>query len=123
MIPIIVLSAMNLVYDNTFTEESIVNEKPRINEDVSGFDDNLLTILMDNLGTMATIYEKPPEAFVKKTKEKYFEDDNEDEYEETQFNINEDDYNNLPKEKSKKEKNVNNNINNINNEEIQPQEQ
>jgi vesicle coat complex subunit len=112
-----------MTIDPQIANKIIVNEKPRINEDVSGFDDNLLTILMDNLGTMATIYEKPPEAFVKKTKEKYFEDDNEDEYEETQFNINEDDYNNLPKEKSKKEKNVNNNINNINNEEIQPQEQ
>ena len=97
----------------------IVNDKPRINEDVSGFDDNLLAILMDNLGTMATIYEKPPEAFVKKTKEKYFEDDNEGEYEESQFNLNEDDYN-MPKEKEKKEKKVDI-VNNIDNEEeIQP---
>ena len=80
--------------------------KQKLNEDVSGFDDNLLAILMDNLGTMATIYEKPPEAFVKKTKEKYFEDDNEGEYEESQFNLNEDDYN-MPKEKEKKETNDN----------------
>ena len=36
---------------------------------------------MDNLGTMVTIYGKPPELFVKKTKEKFFEEDNEGEYE------------------------------------------
>ena len=91
-----------MTIDPQLASKIIVNDKPRINEDVSGFDDNLLAILMDNLGTMATIYEKPPEAFVKKTKEKYFEDDNEGEYEESQFNLNEDDYN-MPKEKEKKE--------------------
>ena len=111
-----------MTIDPQIANKIIVNEKPRINEDVSGFDDNLLAVLMDNLGTLSTIYEKPPEAFVKKTKEKYFEDDNEGEYEESQFNINEDDYSNLPKEK--KEKNINanvnmNNNNNINNEENQ----
>ena len=102
--------------DPQIANKIIVNEKPRINEDVSGFDDNLLAILMDNLGTLSTIYEKPPEAFVKKTKEKYFEDDNEGEYEESQFNVNEEEYNDIPKEK--KEKNIN-----INNEEQQPQPQ
>ena len=114
-----------MTIDPQIANKIIVNEKPRINEDVSGFDDNLLAVLMDNLGTLSTIYEKPPEAFVKKTKEKYFEDDNEGEYEESQFNINEDDYSNLPKEKKEKNINVNvnmNNNNNINNEENQPQQ-
>ena len=106
-----------MTIDPQIANKIIVNEKPRINEDVSGFDDNLLAILMDNLGTLSTIYEKPPEAFVKKTKEKYFEDDNEGEYEESQFNVNEEEYNDIPKEKKeKKEKNIN-----INNEEQQPQ--
>ena len=105
-----------MTIDPQIANKIIVNEKPRINEDVSGFDDNLLAILMDNLGTLSTIYEKPPEAFVKKTKEKYFEDDNEGEYEESQFNVNEEGYNDIPKEK--KEKNIN-----INNEEQQPQPQ
>ena len=104
-----------MTIDPQLASKIIVNDKPRINEDVSGFDDNLLAILMDNLGTMATIYEKPPEAFVKKTKEKYFEDDNEGEYEESQFNLNEDDYN-MPKEKEKKEKKVDI-VNNMDNEE------
>ena len=105
-----------MTIDPQIANKIIVNEKPRINEDVSGFDDNLLAILMDNLGTLSTIYEKPPEAFVKKTKEKYFEDDNEGEYEESQFNVNEEEYNDITKEK--KEKNIN-----INNEEQQPQPQ
>ena len=108
-----------MTIDPQLASKIIVNDKPRINEDVSGFDDNLLAILMDNLGTMATIYEKPPEAFVKKTKEKYFEDDNEGEYEESQFNLNEDDYN-MPKEKEKKEKKVDIVKNIDNEEEIQP---
>ena len=120
-----------MTIDPQIANKIIVNEKPRINEDVSGFDDNLLAILMDNLGTLATIYEKPPESFVKKTKEKFFEEDNEGEYEESQFNLNEDDYNNVPKPKQEKEKdknininnkNANNDMNNINNEEPKPKQ-
>ena len=117
-----------MTIDPQIANKIIVNEKPRINEDVSGFDDNLLAILMDNLGTLATIYEKPPESFVKKTKEKFFEEDNEGEYEESQFNLNEDDYNNVPKQKQEKEKEKDKNINNnnvnndMNNEEQKPQQ-
>ena len=120
-----------MTIDPQIANKIIVNEKPRINEDVSGFDDNLLAILMDNLGTLATIYEKPPESFVKKTKEKFFEEDNEGEYEESQFNLNEDDYSNVPKQKQEKEKdknininnkNANNDMNNINNEEPKPKQ-
>ena len=51
---------------------------------------------------MATIYEKPPELFVKKTKEKYFDEDNEGEYEESQFNLNEDEE--IPREEKKEKK-------------------
>ena len=101
--------------DPQLASKIIVNEKPVINEDVSGFDDNLLSILMDNLGTMATIYEKPPELFVKKTKEKYFDEDNEGEYEESQFNLNEDEE--IPKEekKSQNRQRIEENNNNDNN--------
>ena len=101
-----------MTIDPQLASRIIVNEKPKINEDASGFDDNLLAILMDNLGTMATIYEKPPESFVKKTKEKFFDEENEDEYEESQFKLNEDEE--VPKEdkKKKKEKIVENNIKN-----------
>ena len=44
-------------------------DKPWINEDASGFNDNLLATLMDDLGTLVTIYKKPPKSFMKKTKE------------------------------------------------------
>ena len=114
-----------MTIDPQIANKIIVNEKPRINEDVSGFDDNLLAILMDNLGTLSTIYEKPPESFVKKTKEKYFEDDNEGEYEESQFNLNEDDYE-IQKEKKEKQKakkmNNDNEEDNINNENPPPKQ-
>ena len=102
-----------MTIDPQLASKIIVNEKPKINEDASGFDDNLLAILMDNLGTLATIYEKPPEVFVKKTKEKYFDEENEDEYEESQFKLNEDE--DIPKEDNKKSRqNIedNNQINN-----------
>ena len=101
--------------DPQLASKIIINEKPVINEDVSGFDDNLLAVLMDNLGTMATIYEKPPELFVKKTKEKYFDEDNEGEYEESQFNLNEDEE--IPREekKTQKREKIEENNNNENN--------
>ena len=120
-----------MTIDPQIANKIIVNEKPRINEDVSGFNDNLLATLMDNLGTLATIYEKPPESFVKKTKEKFLEDENEGDNEESQFNINEDEFNfseekkekGEKKEKNKKDKNENeNNNNDIINEEPQPKQ-
>ena len=102
-----------MTIDPQLASKIIVNEKPKINEDASGFDDNLLAILMDNLGTLATIYEKPPEVFVKKTKEKYFDEENEDEYEESQFKLNEDE--DIPKEDNKKSRQNNEDNNQINN--------
>ena len=104
--------------DPQIANKIIVNEKPRINEDVSGFDDNLLSILMDNLGTLSTIYEKPPEAFVKKTKEKFFEEDNEGEYEESQFNLNDEDNIDNIKNKEVKHNKINNKEINNNNDNI-----
>ena len=116
-----------MTIDPQMASQIIVNEKPRINEDVSGFNDNLLANLMDNLGTLATIYEKPPDTFVKKNKEKILEEDNEGDNEESQFNVDEDDINysegkQEKKEKYKKDQNENNdnyNDNNIINEEPQ----
>ena len=102
-----------MTIDPQLASKIIVNEKPKINEDASGFDDNLLAILMDNLGTLATIYEKPPEVFVKKTKEKYFDEENEDEYEESQFKLNEDE--DIPKEDNKKSRQNNEDNKQINN--------
>lgn len=74
--------------DPQLASKIIVTEKPRISEDVSGYDETLLDKLMNNLGTLASIYGKPPELFVKKTKKKYFDDEDEEgEYEESAFNV------------------------------------
>ena len=48
-------------------------DKPWINEDASGFNDNLLATLIIDLGTLVAIYKKPSESFMKKTKEKFLE--------------------------------------------------
>ena len=73
--------------DPQLASKIIITEKPKISEDISGYDEILLEKLMDNLGTLSTIYAKPPELFVKKTKNKYFEDEEEGEYEESAFNV------------------------------------
>ena len=73
--------------DPQLASKIITTEKPRISEDVSGYDNVLLDKLLNNLGTLATVYSKPPELFVKKTKNKYFDEEEEGEYEESAFNL------------------------------------
>lgn len=46
----------------------ILSEKPRISEESNLIEGSLLDKLVDNLGTLATIYVKPPESFVKRSK-------------------------------------------------------
>lgn len=46
----------------------VLNEKAVISPDSSNLDPSLLDKLMENLGTLAVIYTKPPELFVKKAK-------------------------------------------------------
>ncbi len=106
-----------MTIDPQLASKIIVNDKPKISEDVSGFDDNLLAILMNNLGTLSVVYGKPPEVFVKKTKENYFaDDDNEGEYEESTFKLNEDEEEDEEKERRNQNQNINTNQNNnINN--------
>ena len=91
-----------MTIDLQLASKIIVNEKTKINEDASGFADNLLEFLLDNLGKMSTRNEKIPELFVKKIKKKHFDDEKEDEYEESQFKLNEDEE--IPKEDIKKKK-------------------
>ena len=99
--------------DPQLASKIIITEKPKISEDISGYDEILLEKLMDNLGTLSTIYSKPPELFVKKTKNKYFEDEEEGEYEESTFNV-------IEKENENNiENNIQNNNNNIQNNNIQ----
>lgn len=73
--------------DPQLASKIIITEKPRISEDVSGYDEILLDKLLNNLGTLASVYSKPPELFVKKTKNKYFDEEEEGEYEESTFNL------------------------------------
>jgi len=102
--------------DPQLSSKIITSEKPKISEDISGYDEVLLEKLLDNLGTLATIYAKPPELFVKKTKEKFFEDEEEGEYEESAFNIDEGNNEvNIQDDDNNKNNNLNNNENNNNN--------
>ena len=98
--------------DPQLASKIIITEKPKISEDISGYDEILLEKLMDNLGTLSTIYSKPPELFVKKTKNKYFEDEEEGEYEESTFNV-------VEKENENNIENNNIQNNNIQNNNIQ----
>ena len=103
--------------DPQLASKIIITEKPKISEDISGYDEILLEKLMDNLGTLSTIYSKPPELFVKKTKNKYFEDEEEGEYEESTFNVIEkENENNI---ENNIQNNIQNNNNNIQNNNIQ----
>ena len=73
--------------DPQLASKIIVVEKQRISDDISGFDELLSEKLLDNMGTLATIYCKPPELFVKKTKEKFLGEEGENEYEDTNFTV------------------------------------
>ena len=73
--------------DPQLASKIITTEKPRISEDISGYDNVLLDKLLNNLGTLASVYSKPPELFVKKTKNKYFDEEEEGEHEESAFNL------------------------------------
>jgi len=42
----------------------VLSEKPRISDDTSALEPNLLQELISNISTLASIYHKPPEAFV-----------------------------------------------------------
>jgi AP-1 complex subunit beta-1 len=78
-----------LSVDPNLAAQIILSEKPRISEDISGMDSILLDKLVENLGTLSTIYSKPPELFVKKTKIVLADEEDENEYEENTFNVEE----------------------------------
>lgn len=54
--------------DPNLATHIVLGEKSVISQDSSNMDPSLLDKLLDNLGTLAIIYNKPPELFVKKTK-------------------------------------------------------
>jgi hypothetical protein len=48
----------------------VLGEKPLISEDTSPLDASLLDELIGNMATLASVYHKPPQAFVSKLKKK-----------------------------------------------------
>ena len=42
----------------------VLAEKPIINDDTNVIDPSLLDLLISNISTLASVYHKPPEAFV-----------------------------------------------------------
>ena len=60
----------------------VLAEKPRISEDVSNIEGSLLDKLIDNLGTLSSVYSKAPELFTKKGKKINIGEEEEEEYEE-----------------------------------------
>lgn len=54
--------------DPNLATSIVLSEKAVISQESSNLDPSLLDKLMDNLGTLAIIYTKPPELFIKKVK-------------------------------------------------------
>jgi len=76
-----------LSIDPNLASMIVLSDKPRISEDTSGFDFSLLDLLLNNLGTLSTIYAKPPDLFVKKTNKINMGEEEEAEYEESPIEI------------------------------------
>ena len=54
--------------DPNLAKDFVLSEKRPISQESSNIDSSLLEKLMENFGTLAVIYSKPPEMFVKKVK-------------------------------------------------------
>lgn len=67
----------------------VLTEKPRISEDVSNINSTVLDRLIENLGTLSTVFNKLPEQFVKKTNRVNLGEEEEEDYEENVFNLEE----------------------------------
>jgi hypothetical protein len=76
-----------LAIDPNIAAQIVLTEKPRISEDISNIEASLLDKLVDNLGSLASIYVKPPELFVKKTKIVNLGEEEDTEYEDNAFNL------------------------------------
>eukprot|EP01138_Halocafeteria_seosinensis_P013618 gb/GECG01013907.1/.p1 GENE.gb/GECG01013907.1/~~gb/GECG01013907.1/.p1 ORF type:complete len:950 (+),score=157.59 gb/GECG01013907.1/:1-2850(+) len=68
--------------DPDAAKEVVLASKPTIEDDTNKLDATLLDNLLHNMGTLASVYHKPPEAFVKKSKTSGELDDDETESEE-----------------------------------------
>ena len=72
----------------------VLSEKPRISEENTTVSGSLLDKLVDNLGSLATIYSKSPEQFVRKSKNINIGEEEDTEVEEAKFQVEEEDKNN-----------------------------
>lgn len=75
-----------IVIDPNMASIIVLAEKPVISEDVSSLEACLMDKLIDNLGTLASVYSKAPEVFVKKGKKINLGEEEEEEYEEQALN-------------------------------------
>uniref|UniRef100_A0A7S1T750 Beta-adaptin-like protein n=1 Tax=Tetraselmis chuii TaxID=63592 RepID=A0A7S1T750_9CHLO len=54
--------------DPEAAKEVVLAEKPVINDDTNNLDPKLLNELLDNIGTLASVYHKPPDTFISQTR-------------------------------------------------------
>jgi AP-1 complex subunit beta-1 len=59
-----------LTEDIDQASQIILCEKPEISEDVGNLDPQLLDRLLGNISMLSSVYYKPPEAFVKKIRDR-----------------------------------------------------
>jgi len=95
--------------DPNLATNIVLSEKAIISQESSNLDPGLLDKLMDNLGTLAIIYSKPPELFVKTTKRVNIGE--EEEYDLEDNNLIDENENEVPKANSNSNKNNSNNKN------------
>lgn len=81
--------------DPSIASAIVLSEKPRISEDLISVSGNVLNRLIDNLGSLSTIYGKIPEQFVRKCKGVNTGEDEDLEVEDATFDIKEDDVENI----------------------------
>jgi hypothetical protein len=91
--------------DPNLATNIVLSEKAIISQESSNLDPNLLDKLMDNLGTLAIIYNKPPELFVKTTKRVNIGE--EEEYDLEDNNLIDENENEVPKANNNSNKNNN----------------
>jgi hypothetical protein len=104
-----------LEIDANLAKELILTEKPPISQESSNIDSSLLEKLIDNFGTLAVIYSKPPELFVKKVKRINIGEEEEYDLEDNNLIGDEEEESSQNKKNENKNKNSNNYEENENN--------
>jgi len=74
-----------LVKNPQMTKTVVLQEKPPISDNMNNLETGLLDKLIENIGTLASIYLKPPEAFIKKMRDSLNQREKEYEEEREQY--------------------------------------